>query len=145
MPEFADSTRTRLRVAGLRVTGPRLAVLEWLAGHPHATADAVHTAVRERLGSVSVQAVYDVLGALERVGLVRRIENSGHPAQFETRAGDGHHHLVCRGCGYTVDVDNVVGEAPCVDPPDTSGYQVKRAEVIFWGYCRDCVASIEVP
>jgi Fur family transcriptional regulator, stress-responsive regulator len=42
-----------LRLAGLRVTMPRLAMLSWLAGHPHSTADAVGAGVRERFGAVS--------------------------------------------------------------------------------------------
>ena len=133
-----ESLRRRLRAAGLRVTAPRLAVLEWLAGHPHTTADQVTTGVREQIGSVSTQAVYDVLGACVRADLVRRIEPAGHPARFETRTGDNHHHLVCRGCGRTEDVDCVVGAAPCLEPSDDHGYRVDEAEVVFWGLCADC-------
>ncbi|WP_189061359.1 Fur family transcriptional regulator [Longimycelium tulufanense] len=130
--------RQRLRAAGLRVTAPRLAVLTWVSDHPHVTADEVTTAVRERLGSVSTQAVYDVLNACTRAGLLRRIEPAGHPARFETRIGDNHHHLVCRACGRTEDVDCLVGARPCLDPSDTSGFEVDEAEVVFWGWCPDC-------
>ncbi len=133
--------RHRLRGVGLRVTNPRIAVLEWLAGHPHSTADQVAEAVRDSLGSVSTQAVYDVLNAFTRVRLVRRIELAGHPARFETRTGDNHHHLVCRGCGRTEDVDCVIGPAPCLDPSDASGYLVDQAEVVFWGLCPACAAA----
>lgn len=130
--------RHRLRHAGLRVTGPRLAVLAWLTGHPHTTADQVAVAVRDRLGSVSTQAVYDVLNAFTRANIVRRIEPAGHPARFETRAGDNHHHLVCRVCGRTEDVDCTVGLAPCLQPADSAGYTVDEAEVVFWGLCPNC-------
>jgi Fe2+ or Zn2+ uptake regulation protein len=130
--------RTRLRAAGLRVTAPRLAVLAWLSDHPHATADEVSGGVRDMLGSVSTQAVYDVLNAYTKALLVRRIEPAGHPARFETRIGDNHHHLVCRVCGRTDDVDCVTGVAPCLDPLDASGYLVDEAEVVFWGLCPDC-------
>lgn len=130
--------RHRLRHAGLRVTGPRLAVLTWLTGHPHTTADQVAVAVRDSLGSVSTQAVYDVLNAFTRANIVRRIEPAGHPARFETRAGDNHHHLVCRVCGRTEDVDCAVGLAPCLQPADSAGYTVDEAEVVFWGLCPNC-------
>jgi Fur family ferric uptake transcriptional regulator len=133
-----DTLSRRLRTAGLRVTAPRLAVLEWLAGHPHTTADQVATGVRDQIGSVSTQAVYDVLNACVRADLVRKIEPAGSPARFETRTGDNHHHLVCRGCGRTEDVDCVVGPAPCLEPSDTMGFDVVEAEVVFWGYCPDC-------
>lgn len=129
----------RLREAGLRVTAPRLAVLEWLAEHPHTTAEAVSAGVRERLGTVSTQAVYDVLNAFTRAGLIRRIEPAGHPARYETRTGDNHHHLVCRACGRTEDTDCVIGAAPCLTPVDPGGFQVDEAEVVFWGWCPNCL------
>ncbi len=128
----------RLRAVGLRVTAPRVATLDWLAGHPHATADQVADGVRGRLGSVSTQAIYDVLHACTQTGLLRRIEPAGHPARFETRTADNHHHLVCRVCGRTEDVDCAVGAAPCLDPSDSAGYVVDEAEVVFWGFCPGC-------
>jgi len=126
---------------GLRVTAPRLATLDWLAGHPHATAEQVADGVRKRLGSVSTQAIYDVLHACTRAGLLRRIEPAGHPARFETRTKDNHHHLVCRLCGRTEDVDCAVGPAPCLDPADSAGFLVDEAEVVFWGRCPDCTTN----
>jgi Fur family transcriptional regulator, stress-responsive regulator len=131
-------TAEALRAAGLRVTAPRVATLDWLDGHPHSTADEVAEGVRERLGSVSTQAIYDVLHACARTGLLRRIEPAGHPARFETRTADDHHHLVCRVCGRTEDVDRVVGFAPCLEPSNSAGFLVDEAEVVFWGLCPDC-------
>lgn len=139
----ADDDRAALRAAGLRVTAPRLAVLNWLADHPHSTAEAVGRGVRQEIGAVSHQAVYDVLGACTGAGLVRRIEPAGHPARFERRAGDNHHHLVCRGCGRTEDVDCVVDARPCLTPADDHGFSVDEAEVVFWGWCPVCSNGIE--
>lgn len=130
--------RRELRDAGLRVTKPRVAVLEWLAEHPHSTAEQVAHAVRSRLGSVSTQAVYDVLHACTNCGLLRQIEPAGHPARFETRTADNHHHMVCRDCGRTEDTDCAEGVAPCLTPTDTDGFAVDEAEIVFWGLCPDC-------
>ncbi|WAL63456.1 Fur family transcriptional regulator [Amycolatopsis cynarae] len=130
-----------LREAGLRVTKPRRAVLAWLAEHPHSTVDAIGAGVREQLGSVSTQALYDVLAACTEAGLLRRIEPAGHPARFERRVGDNHHHLVCRRCGRTEDVDCVTGQRPCLTPSDERGYALDEAEVVFWGLCPDCLAT----
>ena len=127
-----------LRDAGLRVTAPRLAVMSELMERNHLTADQVAVAVRERLGTISTQAVYDVLGALTRAGLARRIEPAGSPARYETRVGDNHHHVVCRSCGTVTDVECVVGEPPCVLPSDASGFVIDEAEVTFWGLCPNC-------
>lgn len=130
-----------LRAAGLRVTGQRRAVLSWLSEHPHATADTIGAGVREQFGPVSTQAVYDVLGACTAAGLLRRIEPAGHPARFERRVGDNHHHLVCRGCGRTEDVDCLVGERACLTPSDVKGFDVEEAEVVFWGVCPSCARA----
>lgn len=130
-----------LRAHGLRVTGPRLAVLAALHDHPHLDADEVLRRVRATLPTVSVQAVYDVLHALTDAGMLRRIEPAGHPARYERRVGDNHHHVVCRGCGAVDDVDCVVGHAPCLVPASTSGFDVETAEVTFWGLCPACRAA----
>jgi Fur family ferric uptake transcriptional regulator len=130
-----------LRGAGLRVTAPRVAVLKALVNQPHSTVDQIAGEVRLELGSVSTQAVYDVLRACVGVGLVRRIEPAGSSALYETRTGDNHHHLVCRTCGAVTDVDCVVGAAPCLQPSDLDGFDVDEAEVVFWGTCADCRAS----
>jgi Fur family transcriptional regulator, stress-responsive regulator len=128
----------RLRAVGLRVTRPRLAVLDVLADHPHADADTLVTGARAQHPALSPQTVYGVLDALVSGGLARRIEPAGAPALFELRVGDNHHHLVCRSCGAVADVDCAVGAAPCLSPADPAGFVVDEAEVVFWGSCRDC-------
>lgn len=129
-----------LRAAGLRITRPRLAVLDVLRTGGHLEVDEIARQVRARLDSVSTQAIYDVLGALSRAGLARRIEPAGSPARYEARAGDNHHHVVCRSCGVIADIDCVIGTAPCLDPANARGFEVDEAEVTFWGLCLDCQA-----
>ncbi|ORW87555.1 Fur family transcriptional regulator [Mycobacterium sp. IEC1808] len=129
-------------MADLRVTRPRVAVLEAVHAHPHADTDTIFNAVRGDLPDVSRQAVYDVLSALTAAGLVRRIQPLGLVARYESRVGDNHHHVVCRSCGVINDVDCAVGEAPCLTPLDDNnvldGFVLDEAEVIYWGMCPDC-------
>ena len=120
------------------MTAPRVAVLKALAVKPHSTADEVAILARDSLGSVSTQAVYDVLRACVSAGLVRRIEPAGSSARYETRIADNHHHLVCRVCGRVTDVDCVVGDAPCLRPTDAGGFEIDEAEIVFWGTCSEC-------
>lgn len=135
-------TSEDIRAAGLRCTAQRIAVLDALRSQRHHhRVDELATLVGERLGAVSGQAVYDALGALVGAGLARRIEPAGSPALYEARSGDNHHHLVCRGCGATFDVDCVVGTAPCLQAADDLGFVVDEAEVVFWGRCPDCAGE----
>jgi len=131
----------RLRTHGLQVTAQRLAVLRAVSAAPHGTADDITTIVRGELGTVSRQTIYDALTVLNEKGLVRRIQPAGSPARFESRIGDNHHHLICRTCGRTVDVDCAVGSAPCLTAADGKGYEIDEAEVAYWGRCPDCVAQ----
>jgi Fe2+ or Zn2+ uptake regulation protein len=130
-----------LRGASLRLTGPRVAVLRAVHDHPHADTDAVIGVVRDHLGVVSHQAVYDVLRALTAAGLVRRIQPAGSVARYEARVGDNHHHVVCRSCGAIGDVDCAVGYTPCLTASDDAGYEIGEAEVIYWGRCPECAAA----
>lgn len=127
-----------LRGASLRVTRPRVAVLSAVHGHPHADTDTLIGVVREDLGEVSTQAVYDVLRALTSAGLVRRIEPAGSVARYESRVADNHHHVVCRSCGAVEDVDCAVGSAPCLTASDDHGFAIDEAEVTYWGLCPTC-------
>jgi Fe2+ or Zn2+ uptake regulation protein len=127
-----------LRAAGLRVTRPRLAVLRAAHQNPHADTDSIIRQVRDELGDVSTQAVYDVLRALTAAGLVRRIEPAGSVARYESRVGDNHHHVVCRSCGVIADVACSVGHAPCLTAADDHGFTIDEAEVVYWGLCPEC-------
>jgi len=129
-----------LRQRGIQVTAQRLAVLRAVADQPHITADVVAEAVRTEIGAISIQSVYDALSVLAAEGLIRRIQPAGSPARFEDRVGDNHHHLICRICGRTVDVDCAVGFAPCLTAVDDKGYEIDEAEVVYWGRCPDCLA-----
>jgi Fur family ferric uptake transcriptional regulator len=130
-----------LRERGLQVTAQRLAVLRAVWKRPHCTAENVSDDVRAEIGAISRQAVYDALGALTRERLIRRIQPAGSPALYDPRVGDNHHHLVCRSCARTVDVDCAVGETPCLTAAADSDFEIDEAEVIYWGICPECRAE----
>ena len=127
-----------LRGAGLRVTAARVALLETVRDGDHLGVEAITSGVRDRIGHISLQAVYDALYALTEAGLIRRLEPAGSPTRFEGRIGDNHHHVVCRSCGVVADVDCAVGEAPCLTASDDHGFSIDEAEVVYWGLCPDC-------
>jgi len=132
---------TVLRGRGIQVTAQRLAVLDAVSARPHCTADDVVAVVRGELGAVSRQAVYDALAVFAERGLIRRIQPAGSPARYEGRVGDNHHHVICRTCGTTEDVDCAVGYTPCLIAVDARGFEIDEAEVIYWGRCPACAAG----
>jgi len=130
-----------LREHGLQVTAQRLAVLRAVSRRPHGTADEIAESARAEIGAISRQAVYHALGVLVEKGIIRRIQPAQSPALYEDRVGDNHHHVICRTCGKTVDVDCVLGETHCSAAAASSGFRVVEAEVIYWGICPECLAK----
>ena len=143
VPTPSDLERT-LRRAALRVTRPRVAVLSAVHDHPHADTDSIIVVLREDLGEVSRQAVYDVLRALTGAGLVRRFEPAGSAARYEAQVGDNHHHVVCRSCGAIADVECAIGHTAYPPAADARGYEIEEAEVVYWGRCAECVVATAV-
>ncbi|MEU6105509.1 Fur family transcriptional regulator [Streptomyces flaveolus] len=141
----STATAEELRGAGLRVTAARVALLDTVRAGDHLGVDAIASGVRDRVGHVSLQAVYESLHALTAAGLVRRIQPPGSPARFEGRVGDNHHHVLCRSCGALADVDCAVGEAPCLTASDDHGFAIDEAEVIYRGLCPDCSSTSTSP
>ena len=135
---MSSSAKAMIKQAGLHVTPGRVAVLDTLTAHSHIDAAQVHKHVSEILPTTSIQSIYNVLTDLTAAELVHRIEPAGSAALYECRVGDNHHHIICTCCGTVVDVNCVVGAAPCLTPDDDSGFQVARAEITFWGLCPAC-------
>lgn len=133
---------TLLRSASLRVTAQRIAVLaavQELPGHPDV--EAIKARAQQITGRLSLQSAYNVLHTLTDAALVRPIHLPGHPARYEIERHDNHHHFACRTCGHIINVDCIIGAAPCLtaDLPDT--YQIDEAAVTFRGICPECAAA----
>lgn len=137
-PHGRESAADQLRSRGVHVTAQRLAVMRVVAARPHCSADEVGELVRDEIGTISRQAVYDSLSLLADEGLIRRIQPAGSAARYEDRVGDNHHHLICRTCSEMIDVDCAVGYTPCLTAANTAGYEIDEAEVIYWGHCPSC-------
>ena len=128
------------RQHGLQVTAQRVAVFRAVHRRPHCTADEIAREVRTEIGAISRQAVYDALRVLSEKGLIRSIQPAGSPVLYDPRVGDNHHHVICRSCGATADVDCAVGVAPCLTA-SPSGYRIDEAEVVYWGTCPKCLGA----
>ena len=139
----SEDAEQQLRRHGVQVTAQRLATLRALSAQSHATADELAESVRLAIGSISRQAVYDTLAVFVDKGLVRRIQPTGSAARYEDRVGDNHHHLICRTCGTTVDIDCAVGEVPCLTAADDHGFVIDEAEVVYWGFCPSCLVPAD--
>lgn len=127
----------RLREKGLRVTLPRVAVLEFLNSTPsHPTAEEVGAAVNRRDPTVSRASIYNVLHSLAEAGLIEEMVFDDAVVRYDSNLSR-HHHFVCKGCGK---VDDVKWESFPITPrkslPD--GRRVESCAVVMRGLCTDC-------
>lgn len=131
---------TVLRASDLRITKQRVAVMSTLESVPHSDADTVLRLVRDDLGQVSTQAIYDVLNTLTGRGILRRIQPAGSAARYELSGGKAHHHAVCRGCGAVYDIP--FAHTPYVDTTGLGNdFTADETEVIVWGTCASCAST----
>ncbi|SFY47415.1 Fur family transcriptional regulator [Streptomyces sp. F-1] len=132
--EGRETAIRQLRDAGLRVTSPRLEVLHVLAAGEHLDVEGLTAAARERLGTLTSQAVYEMLRHFLEAGLVTKFERPGWPAVFEI-AGTRHQHALCVQCGR---VENVAHQAPVLPRKDLPDWELDDADIVFKGLCPDC-------
>jgi len=135
------TTRTdfamNLRDGGLRVTRPRLLILDLLRSTPgHHSADDIVALLDERGTRLPRASVYNVVSALVDCGLVTMVSVGPGSARYEYGA-QWHHHFVCKVCGVIRDVRCVIGDKPCLDANDIAG-EVEEAQITFRGTCNSC-------
>lgn len=139
-PTGREAVIQRLRDVGLRVTGPRLEVLQVLAAGGHMDVESITAAARERLGTLTSQAVYEMLRHFLETGLATKFDRPALPAVFEI-AGPPHQHALCVRCGR---VENVTAEVPEPAGPALRSWRMgEGAEIIFRGLCPDCLRAEE--
>ena len=90
-----------LRSTGLKVTAPRLRVLELFQTSParHLTAEDVYRRLLDEHADIGLATVYRVLTQFEQAGLLVRHHFEGGKAVYELNEGKHHDHLVCLQCG----------------------------------------------
>jgi Fe2+ or Zn2+ uptake regulation protein len=129
-----------LRGRGLRLTGPRHAVLEVVRGvESHPTAEEVHRLVRRRLPGVSLGTIYRNLWVLVGEGLLKELP--GPHARFDANTRP-HHHFLCERCGRIIDVDAELVEpharALSARVAVRTGFSIRNHHIELFGRCQKC-------
>lgn len=141
MPDGVDQqAAAMLREHGLRVTGPRVAVLAAMLrrGHPVAASDLIDDVVDFQLSEVTV---YRNLNRLAETGMLRRVDTTERRRRFEVAgAHNGHEHdhahFVCDGCGTVTCLEAAV--EPLEHMPLPAGFRVETQRVVLHGRCDTC-------
>jgi Fe2+ or Zn2+ uptake regulation protein len=132
----------RLRRAGLRATGPRLAILTALEkDRRHPSAEEVHDVLAAEHPSLSLSTIYSTLEAFARVGLIRRVNGLDGKLRVDG-TGEDHDHAVCRHCGTIFDVDRGCLTLPPAPDCLPSGLEVVQVRLEYEVVCAACRGKV---
>ena len=129
-----------LKKAGLKVTLPRMKILELLESMKlrHQSAEDIYKALLDQGEEIGLATVYRVLTQFEGAGLVTRHHFEGGQAVFELNEGEHHDHLVCVSCGKVVEfVDDVIEQHQNQIAKD-NGFIITEHSLIIYGRCDSC-------
>lgn len=132
-----------LKKAGLKVTAPRLKILQLLehAKSAHLSAEAIHQQLKEQGDDVGLATVYRVLTQFETVGLVHRHYFDGGYSVFEMAADDHHDHIVCVKCGLVKEFCDSEIEKRQKTIAENIGFKVTDHKHTIYGVCSECQAK----
>ncbi len=129
-----------LKKAGLKVTLPRMKILELLEASTlrHQSAEDIYKALLAAGEEIGLATVYRVLTQFEAAGLVNRHHFEGGQAVFELSQGGHHDHLVCVSCGKVVEFMDDVIEERQNQIAEENGFEITEHSMILYGRCPDC-------
>jgi Fur family ferric uptake transcriptional regulator len=131
-----------LREVGYRLTPQRLMILSIISDSSgHVTADAIHEQVKEQYPYVDISTVYRTLRLLRKLKLVTEADLGGGMAHYELADRGAHHHLVCRGCGTTMALDDAFLEPLADSLRSKYGFAADLEHLAIFGLCKDCAAT----
>lgn len=139
------SENQELRNAGLKVTLPRVKILQILESseNKHMSAEDVYKALIEADEDVGLATVYRVLTQFEDAGLVMRHHFEGGHSVFELDSVDHHDHIVCNKCGKVEEFFDEVIENQQEKIAKKFGFKITDHSLYLYGLCADCQKAAE--
>lgn len=130
-------TNQDLRRAGLKVTLPRIKILELLesATDHHLSAEDIYKTLLEQGEDVGLATVYRVLTQFEAAGIIERHHFENNHSVFEIMQEDHHDHIVCQSCGRVMEFTNPVIEAEQHRVAAELGFELTGHSLNLYGYC----------
>ena len=135
--------KTDLKNAGLKVTLPRMKILEYLecSDVRHQSAEDIYKKLLSDGEEIGLATVYRVLTQFETAGLVSRLNFEGGHAVFELNQQGHHDHIVCITCGKVEEFYDDIIEAQQLKVAQEKGYAITEHSLTLYGKCSDCLKT----
>ena len=130
----------KLKDAGLKITLPRLKILEILETHAdqHFSVEDIYKLLLQENEEIGIATIYRVLTQCEQAGLVKRLQFEEGPAVFELSRDDHHDHFVCTGCGMVEEFHDRIIEERQHEIAAKAGYKMEDHSMVLYGLCTKC-------
>lgn len=140
-----DNNIAQLKDNGLKVTGPRLKILDLFETHAesHLSAEDVYRILLDEGIEIGVATIYRVLTQFEQAGILLRHHFETGKAVYELNTGGHHDHIVCVKCGRVTEFHNDEIEALQDKIADQNGYRIVDHALYMYGVCNDCQDKIK--
>ncbi|EKY06965.1 ferric iron uptake transcriptional regulator [Neisseria sp. 23W00296] len=140
MEKTIDSNVAQLRDNGLKVTGPRLKILDLFEKHPddHMSAEDVYRVLLENGIEIGVATIYRVLTQFEQAGILLRHHFETGKAVYELNTGGHHDHIVCVKCGAVAEFHSEEIEELQDRMAEEHGYRIVDHALYMYGVCGNC-------
>ena len=129
-----------LKSAGLKVTLPRLKILEVLESSPnhHLSAEDIYRVLIDQHEEVGVATIYRVLSQFEESGIVQKLNFENNQAVYELCGLEHHDHLVCVKCNKIIEFQDDVIEKHQIQIAKKHGFDLTDHSLYLYGLCKDC-------
>lgn len=139
-----DSFIQKLRAEGYRVTPQRTVILQILSDSGgHLTPVEIFQSAKRMLPGMTEATVYRTLNFLSQHGFVLAAHIGNGQLVYEI-TGRAHHHLICRACGHTHEIDHQLLKALYEQFQEKTGYQIDTLHVTFFGLCLGCQSETKL-
>lgn len=141
-----ESENHQIRQAGLKVTLPRVKILQLLEASEkrHMSAEEVYRTLIENGEEIGLATVYRVLTQFEGAGLATRHHFEGGQSVFELNRGEHHDHLVCLKCGRVVEFVDTLIEARQQAIAERHGFAIEDHALLIYGICPGCTQAADL-
>ena len=135
-----ENNIAQLKGSGLKVTGPRLKILDLFETHAeeHLSAEDVYRILLEEGVEIGVATIYRVLTQFEQADILLRHHFESGKAVYELNKGDHHDHIVCVKCGKVTEFHNPTSESLQGKIAEDNGYRIVDHALYLYGVCGDC-------
>jgi len=136
-----------LKKAGLKITEPRLTILELMQGrkNEHFSAEDVYKILLEQGSEIGLATVYRVLNQFDEARILIRHNFEGNKSVFELAPTEHHDHIICEDCGKVFEFNDSVIEQRQKEISEQYGIKLKAHSLYLYGKCSDINKCDENP